>query len=268
MEKNKQNIDIIELMETDLYDLNLQYGTVCCLKDAGLQKIIDVLRYRNEDAVHNNLKDIRLFGKTKEKYLNSRLLEYGINYNDKKQRQELIDEYNARKSSSNNNETKEVETDNMNKVGIETDLYDLDLSVKVYNCLKRAGINTVYDILKHENLKRIRRIGEKGFNELQQKLGEYGINLNDATQCEKLKKEYDEKINSEQEYQLKIADAISSFSDDLSSRRATLHEMRDELIRYKQLRKKLSACTKRIRRLAKELNALDSKESSNSHGTK
>jgi len=287
MEKNKKNIDIIELMETDLYDLNLQYGTVCCLKDAGLQRIIDVLRYRNEDVVHNNLKNIRLFGKTKEKYLNSRLLEYGINYNDNKQRQELIEEYDAQKLLSNN-KPPEVELDNMNKVGMKTKtdnigivelldtvIEDFDFSERTFNCLKRAGINTAYDVVKKEDLRQIRNFGAKRFEELKQKFIGYGIDLEDRAQCDELIKKYDNITNNQEdkrisawEQQLELEKSNDILEEKLESKQDTLLGLKQQLERRKYLEQKLIECDKEFKRLMRLYNSLNSKESSNNHGTK
>lgn len=57
---------------------------------------------------------------------------------------------------------------NNNDVLIE----ELDLSVRSYNCLKRAGINTVEDLINRtdEGLIRIRNLGRKNFEEIKRKL--------------------------------------------------------------------------------------------------
>lgn len=56
----------------------------------------------------------------------------------------------------------------------DTPIDDLNFSIRSYNCLKRAGINTVGDIisLSDEDLIHIRNIGRKGVEEIKQKLAD------------------------------------------------------------------------------------------------
>ncbi len=59
-------------------------------------------------------------------------------------------------------------------------IMDLDLSVRAYNCLKRAGINTIGDLRKMtpEEVNQIRNLGKKSLDEILQKLTDLGIMLN------------------------------------------------------------------------------------------
>lgn len=61
-------------------------------------------------------------------------------------------------------------------------LEDLSFSVRTYNCLKRAGINTLNDITKlmEEDLTRIRNFREKEMKEVKNALKEYGLSLYDS----------------------------------------------------------------------------------------
>lgn len=61
---------------------------------------------------------------------------------------------------------------------------DLDLSLRSYNCLKRANINTVGDILEYDvsELKKIRNFGKKSFTEVEAKIEELGLQLTDKTE--------------------------------------------------------------------------------------
>lgn len=52
---------------------------------------------------------------------------------------------------------------------------ELDLSVRSFNCLKRAGINSLGDILAHGELSDIRNLGRKGITEITQMLREMGL---------------------------------------------------------------------------------------------
>ena len=55
---------------------------------------------------------------------------------------------------------------------------ELDLSVRSYNCLKRAGINKVEELAnKSEDDMKVRNLGKKSLEEVIQKLEELGLGL-------------------------------------------------------------------------------------------
>lgn len=56
---------------------------------------------------------------------------------------------------------------------------DLDLSVRSFNCLKRAGINTVEDLINksEEDMMKVRNLGRKSLEEVIQKLNSLGFSL-------------------------------------------------------------------------------------------
>lgn len=56
---------------------------------------------------------------------------------------------------------------------------ELDLSVRSYNCLKRAGINSVEELTRktEEDMMKVRNLGRKSLEEVVQKLSEYGLSL-------------------------------------------------------------------------------------------
>lgn len=62
---------------------------------------------------------------------------------------------------------------------LETTIEDLDLSVRSYNCLKRAGINTVQDLTaRSENdMMKVRNLGRKSLEEVIAKLDSMGLSL-------------------------------------------------------------------------------------------
>ena len=73
-----------------------------------------------------------------------------------------------------------VEKDNKNKERIlEMTLEDLDFSVRSFNCLKRAGVITVEDLLKltEEDLMKVRNLGRKSLEEVIKKIESLGFNL-------------------------------------------------------------------------------------------
>lgn len=72
----------------------------------------------------------------------------------------------------------EKEEDKKEKV-LEMTIEELDLSVRSYNCLKRAGINSVQELtLKtEEDMMKVRNLGRKSLEEVQEKLLELGLSL-------------------------------------------------------------------------------------------
>jgi DNA-directed RNA polymerase subunit alpha len=83
----------------------------------------------------------------------------------------------------------EVETSRLTSEMIETPIENLDLSVRVFNSLKRTGITTVGEVLEllekgEEAVMSIRNFGEKSLDELRQKMREKGY----------LKDEHDQEV--------------------------------------------------------------------------
>ena len=62
---------------------------------------------------------------------------------------------------------------------LEMTIEELDLSVRSFNCLKRAGINTVDDLINksEEEMMKVRNLGKKSFDEVKEKLKTFGFNL-------------------------------------------------------------------------------------------
>ena len=73
---------------------------------------------------------------------------------------------------------KEVDTASDDRV-LERTIEELDLSVRSYNCLKRAGINTVYDLTEKSEpeMMKVRNLGRKSLEEVKVKLAELGLGL-------------------------------------------------------------------------------------------
>ena len=62
---------------------------------------------------------------------------------------------------------------------LDKQIEDLDLSVRSYNCLKRAGIHTVEDLKKksEDDMLKVRNLGRKSLDEVIAKLRSYGLDL-------------------------------------------------------------------------------------------
>ena len=58
---------------------------------------------------------------------------------------------------------------------------DLDLSVRSYNCLRRAGINTVKDLTEktEDDMLKVRNLGKKSLEEVMKKIDDLGLKLRD-----------------------------------------------------------------------------------------
>ncbi|MBR5548067.1 MAG: DNA-directed RNA polymerase subunit alpha [Clostridia bacterium] len=70
------------------------------------------------------------------------------------------------------------EDDKKDKV-LEMTIEELDLSVRAYNCLKRAGINTVAELVQRnqEDMMKVRNLGRKSLEEVEQKLEALNLSL-------------------------------------------------------------------------------------------
>ncbi len=62
---------------------------------------------------------------------------------------------------------------------MEMTVEELDLSVRSYNCLKRAGINSVDELTRktEEDMMKVRNLGKKSLQEIKEKLGDLGLSL-------------------------------------------------------------------------------------------
>ncbi|PXW87692.1 DNA-directed RNA polymerase subunit alpha [Streptohalobacillus salinus] len=72
----------------------------------------------------------------------------------------------------------EKEEDQKEKV-LEMTIEELDLSVRSYNCLKRAGINTVQELANksEDDMMKVRNLGRKSLEEVKHKLDDLGLGL-------------------------------------------------------------------------------------------
>ena len=79
---------------------------------------------------------------------------------------------------------------------LEKKIEELDLSVRSYNCLKRAGINTVGELTQKtsEEMMRVRNLGRKSLKEVIQKLHEIGLELRHSFDGDYLDSDEDEDI--------------------------------------------------------------------------
>ncbi|MCC8130471.1 MAG: DNA-directed RNA polymerase subunit alpha [Ruminococcus sp.] len=79
----------------------------------------------------------------------------------------------------------EIMTEKENKTKdkvLEMTIEELDLSVRSFNCLKRAGINTVSDLADktEEEMMKVRNLGKKSFEEVKTRLASLGVEMNSS----------------------------------------------------------------------------------------
>ena len=93
----------------------------------------------------------------------------------KKQKEEFLEAMNQADAII----TEAVYSNEKEKV-LEMSIDELELSVRSYNCLKRAGINTVEELTNKtpEDMMKVRNLGRKSLEEVLAKLKELNLELN------------------------------------------------------------------------------------------
>ncbi len=73
-------------------------------------------------------------------------------------------------------------TEDSKAKALETSIDDLDFSVRAYNCLKRANIHTLQDLISKDEseIMKIRNLGKKSLKEVLDKIKELGLDLRDS----------------------------------------------------------------------------------------
>ncbi|MDQ9748310.1 DNA-directed RNA polymerase subunit alpha C-terminal domain-containing protein, partial [Acinetobacter baumannii] len=68
------------------------------------------------------------------------------------------------------------------EINLEKSIDDLELSVRSYNCLKRANINTVGQLTQksEDDMMKVRNLGKKSLDEVKLKLAELGLGLRET----------------------------------------------------------------------------------------
>ena len=140
-----------------LDELEFSVRTYNCLKRAGIASLGEICEKTMDDMMH-----VRNLGRKSLEEVLSKLKEYSLSLKD----------------------SEEEVTANTNGVSeelLEKDIDEMELSVRSYNCLKRAGINTIGDLCSKslEDMMRVRNFGRKSLEEVLAKLKELGLSLSD-----------------------------------------------------------------------------------------
>ena len=160
-----------------IYDLVLHTSALVYLHHSGISTIQDIL------SKAENLEQLK-------EYLNSIK---GLNEHDKEMITEyIIDNKYFNKGKLNNDE--EINSK------LSTKIEKLNFGIRTYNCLKRAGINSLGDLadMTEERLRKVRNLGKSSFEEIVTEMQEYGIYLKTEEEVEKERIEQHEK--EQQEY--------------------------------------------------------------------
>ena len=83
-------------------------------------------------------------------------------------------------SPQRNTEIMDTQEDTGKEKVLEMTIEELDLSVRAFNCLKRAGVNTVADLINksQDEMMKVRNLGKKSLEEVLAKLDSLGFSLN------------------------------------------------------------------------------------------
>ena len=69
--------------------------------------------------------------------------------------------------------------ENVKEKVLEMSIEELELSVRSYNCLRRADIHTVEQLIEktEDEISKVRNLGKKSLNEIKKRLAEIGLSL-------------------------------------------------------------------------------------------
>lgn len=114
---------------------------------------------------------------------------------------EIQEQLRTRTIENKKNEEKKTITEKKKEENKEEELYveDLGLSIRPYNCLKRAGINYLGDLanITEEQFRKTRNLGKSSFEEIVAKMQEFGISFKTKEQLENERIEKQEKRQQE-----------------------------------------------------------------------
>ena len=283
---------IVNILDTSIKELNIKgkfgkrYSWESILEQnwKDLYQVIKyyeiILReYENQCFQKQSLENIR-------KVFN----EYGINIDDSEERKKIINEYEKEKGLD-----KQKNNNLLDKTIYEMQI-EKGLCAKAFAFLVERKDFKIIDILENigapANIKGIYKLGKIKYEEIKKTLNEYGIDLDNKEQVQELIKQYqidkktyidtDEKIaysleqlkNTQKENENKtqeleqVTNDNDSLENELTRKQKVLQQLKEQLERRTKLEQQLAECDKEYSELIKQYNPLNSKESSNNHGTK
>ena len=173
-----RNSDTIDTAETEAKDMSIDelefsIRTYNCLKRAGINTVGDICNKTIEDMMK-----VRNLGRRSLEEILVKLKELGLALKDDEADGEVIN------------------TTSVSTVDENTDIDELGLSIRSYNCLKRAGINTVGDLCNRtvDDVRWVRNLGRKSFEEILGKMNEQGLQFMETPKVD-LPESVDESID-------------------------------------------------------------------------
>lgn len=100
---------------------------------------------------------------------------------------EIQEKARTRKGNKKKEEERTIMGKKRNEEEERLDIGDVGLSIRPYNCLKRGGINYLEDLanMTEEQLRKVRNLGKRNFEEIVAKMQEFGISFKTKEQLEK-----------------------------------------------------------------------------------
>jgi DNA-directed RNA polymerase subunit alpha len=85
----------------------------------------------------------------------------------------------SRKRSESTQSIVKEKSESPENKALQLTIEELDFSVRSFNCLKRANINNVQDLISRtpEDMMKVRNMGKKSLDEVQNKLAMMGLSL-------------------------------------------------------------------------------------------
>lgn len=189
---NVSTFDIYNLLETTIEELALSVRAFNCLKRAGVDNLRDLVCKSEEDLIK-----VRNLGKRSMEEVIAKVRSLGLDIRPEDTGKEewiaylshmpIISEYavglikdnKTTEDTNNSDEPKQSITDKNFESLLSTTIEELNLSVRAFNCLKRAGIDTVEDLVyrTEEDLIKVRNLGKRSFEEVIAKIKSLGLDI-------------------------------------------------------------------------------------------
>ena len=194
--KNKKKEE--EKKEIDVGDLGLTKRAYNCLIRAGINNLDDLANMTEEQ-----LRKVRNLGNSSFEEIVAKMREFGISFkteeikkNNQLHKGDLSENLGKLKEIQEKNKKKEQEK---KEIGVG----DLGLTKRAYNCLIRAGINNLDDLanMTEEQLRGVGNLGKKSFEEIVDKMQEFGISFKTKEKSELIQRllEQQQTIKAQQE---------------------------------------------------------------------
>jgi len=155
-----------------LEDLDLSVRTFTCLKRAGKDTVLDLISMSEDEYLH-----VRNLGKKSMEEILLKINSLGLSIRPEDVSVEKwISQYGNPVVVAKDKETEEVK---INAELLEITIEEIDMSVRSFNCLKRAGKNTLGDIvvMSASELLRVRNLGGKSYKEVLEKIRSFGLEV-------------------------------------------------------------------------------------------